>query len=255
MPEAQYTVSGFNIAGLDPIEVAKPVTGTTLTLTDSDIGKMNVFSGSATTTVALPSASGTLDGYDKAGRMIGLRGASTMTAKINLSGLTPAISLLKNHRLILVSNGTSWEIHHHYWPPMTGYFSAYRSTDVAITANSNTLLVYNTTSDASGNADGWYNFTTGVYSPVLPGYYEFNLFASVTATGGVHLLYLTRSGTQYNLDRRNYSGLVVETLSGSSILYADGSTHSFQPQLFSTVASTHSGNGSVFFQAKYKGPI
>lgn len=256
MPEAQYTISGFNIAGLDPIEVSKPVTGTTLTFTDSDIGKMNVFSGSANTTVALPSASGTLDGYDKAGRMIGLRGAASMTAKITTSGLTPARSLLNNHRLILISNGTSWEIHQHYWPPMVGYFSAFRSgndtTDVG-----DQPLVYNATADTAGNADGWYNFTTGVYSPLLPGYYAFELMASITANpAGVMLLYQGKNGaSSYLVDRRSIAAAANETLGSGIVLPANGTTDSFQPRLNGTVAGIHASHAGCVWQATYKGPL
>lgn len=256
MPEAQYTVSGFNISGLDPIEVSKPVAGSSITLADSDIGKMNVFSGAASTTVTVPSASGTLDGYSKAGRMIGLRGRSDMNAvvTINLPGAVYLRTLLKTHLLVLVSDGATWYIKDHYWPPMLGYVSASRGSDVGVPAGVNSL-VYNTIDE--GNADGWYNASTGVYSPLMPGYYEIEASALISqgATSAFGILQArASSGAIAGLGRLVLTGSNAWGFCGSATLYANGVSDAIWMTYQGGFAGTFKGSvAESVFRVRYKG--
>lgn len=267
MAEVQHVVSGFNIGGLDPIEVAKPVTGSSITLADTDIGSMNVFSGSANTTVTLPSVAGLYGGYSKAGRAIGFRGRHDMTARVTLQlaggevfatqGNPGTISLMANHIIVLFADpvNSRWVILDHRWPPKTGYFSAYRSTNAPLSVGNNTL-VYNTID--AGNADGWYNSTTGIFSPTLPGSYRFHismLIQSISNNTPVFARIAKNGSPAFEIGRITIATAThLATFAGAITLEANGTSDSFQPTANVNPASTLVGDAVASrWQVEYLG--
>lgn len=266
MAEVQHVVSGFNVGGLDPIEVAKPVTGTTITLTDTDIGKMNVFTGSANTTVVLPSVAGLLGGYSKSGRIIGFRCRHDFNARITLQSasgeLFAALAspntfyLGANHIVTFYADAANskWVVLRHYWPPKTGYVLAYRSANVALASGTNNLIYDQV---ASGNADGWYNASTGIYSPTLPGLYRIHCSQLIqsSSTNTNVISRITKSGNPaFGLGR------MVIAATGQAASFAGGitlealATDSFQPTVFVSAAATLIGDPSdSVLQVEYAG--
>lgn len=270
MPEAQYLVSGFNIAGLDPIEVpvTHPGAGGTATLTDANIGKSNTLSGNSAFNVVLPSAAGTLDGYSKAGRMIALRGASTQTGVATILPFSgqpldaPALAtgatnryLLGGHVLVLVSTGSAWTVLKHEWPPDVGYVQATRTTNQALSANENNL-VYD--SIVLGNHNGWYNTTTGVYSPLLRGRYRFSVQMLLQAGTSTSVLIgrLLKNGVAVmNTGRNSSAAANTHYTFTSSRIFSATETDSFRPGAFTSIAATFYGtNQENSFEVEYVGP-
>lgn len=261
MPEFQAAVVGFNIAGLDPIEVAHSSAGTTVDLSAdaTAYGKMHVMSGTGGNyTCIFPTAVG------HEGETIGFRGSSAMTATVTLDGsgsetldTLATMRLVANESRLFRATSGNWvtEVSN----PLTfgrSVLSAASNASQAASSGIPTKLAANTIDSPTNKLDGggWYNTSTQTYSPTLSGYYIFSVVAQTapaTANNQWTIAYLYKNGSLY----KGGSIVVVPLNFGMAasivtLAYATPSD-SFQPW-----AVTTQGAFSVSsFQAAYLGGV
>lgn len=258
MAEAQFAITGYNIAGLDPIEVAHSSTGATVDLSadTTAYGKMHIMSGTANYSCILPPAAG------HEGETIGFRGSNLLTGNVTLdgSGTEPidgnaTVRMTKNEVRVMRATSAQWVTHGgRLLPSGRGAFSAYQVSNQSVSSEVLTLLNIQT---IDFDPEGWYNISTATFSPTLSGYY---LFILGIATGGSSATnqfvqaHLYRNGTPYRVGPIIFTPQLGPSLNCSLNVIAYATTsHSFQPYVLSRVPMVAAGAANTFFQAIYLG--
>lgn len=108
-----------------------------------------------------------------------------------------------------------------------GTFSAYRATPLVISSNPELLVLDGELFDVSG----WFDTSTGLFTPQVAGYYRFSWGALVSApigAGHVMVAQLAKNGVVAQAGQAAVSqvGLPYNSV-GSAIAQANGSTDSF----------------------------
>ena len=109
-------------------------------------------------------------------------------------------------------------------------FAAYEGTAQALTANVATKLVFGTELFDTNN-----NFASSTFTPTVAGYYQLSAGSYISAAG-TKLLNLYKNGVLFLEFGRNASNTDT-TLSGSALVYANGSTDYFDFYGLSTVSA------------------
>jgi len=125
-------------------------------------------------------------------------------------------------------------------------FSAYPSGSQSVTANTFTKLQYNTKEfDTNSNYD---NATNYRFQPTVAGYYSFTAGAILSTVVSRVILSFYKNGTSFKAFDISY---VLNTVSGASLIYLNGSTDYVELYGFATGTTPAFFNSSIyaFFQA------
>ena len=134
---------------------------------------------------------------------ITINGSGTVTG-ISAGGLPDAIIQQADLAAGVAGNGPA--------------FSAYQSSAQTLTSNTFTKITFTTEVFDTNN-----NFASSTFTPTVAGYYQVNCGISVAATATVIILLISKNGsTIYKSVNTNPS--TVSTVSGSGLVYCNGST-------------------------------
>jgi len=122
-----------------------------------------------------------------------------------------------------------------------GAFRAYRNAAYSVVTNTN--LVFDTDSGVGFDVSGWFDTTTGRYTPQVAGYYQLSWAVGTPAGTGTDLTLITtlrKSGTPEVVGgtavQRSASAPTVS--SGSTVVIANGTTDYFEVNLQHTLGAS-----------------
>jgi hypothetical protein len=159
------------------------------------------------------------------------------------AGIRDCAGNLGTNGQVLTSTGTAVQ-----WRNLPSA-PAIRSNTVNYTTSStpfNTItLCYN---NAINDTTGWYNGSTGVFQPNIPGYYQLNASARIYTGFNTEVgMFFSCNGNQLS----GNGGFSITQGNISSLVYMNGTTDALCVQIFSSVAScTISWNVSNRFSAQ-----
>ena len=107
-------------------------------------------------------------------------------------------------------------------------FSAYQSSAQTLPSGSTTKITFTTEEFDTNN-----NFASSTFTPTVAGYYQFNCGITAGASATVMILFFFKNGSAfYRVANTNPS--TVSTVSGSNLIYCNGTTDYVEVHAFFT---------------------
>jgi hypothetical protein len=122
-------------------------------------------------------------------------------------------------------------------------FSAYRSTNQAITASTNTKIVCDIEEFDTNN-----NFASGTFTPTVAGYYQVSAGISASAVTNIEVT-IRKNGSGYKILSSSFTSTIASG-GGSCLVYCNGTTDYIDLYVsFSASLNVFPGGAYTWFQA------
>jgi hypothetical protein len=122
-------------------------------------------------------------------------------------------------------------------------FSAYRSTNQAITANTNTKIVCDIEEFDTNN-----NFASGTFTPTVAGYYQVSAAIAASAVTNIEVT-IRKNGSGYKILSSSFTSNIASG-GGSCLVYCNGTTDYIDFYVsFSASLNAFPGSAYTWFQA------